>query len=146
VGSRLMLATMLAAGGLITGLAAGVAAPAHAQGGTYRERVVTVYGSDACPKATNPDEIVVCSRRPEEERYRIPRTLRDEERAQISRRDNVAVQRDALASGRPAATGIGSCSAVGPGGFIGCTPGLSVGRAIGVARKAIETATDPVDK
>jgi hypothetical protein len=34
-----------------------------------------VYGEDACPK-TSGEEIVVCARRPEAERYRIPPKLR----------------------------------------------------------------------
>ncbi len=41
------------------------------------ERVSTlvVYGDDACPRST-PDEVVVCARQPESERYRIPKELR----------------------------------------------------------------------
>jgi hypothetical protein len=35
-----------------------------------------VYGEDACPK-TSGEEIVVCARRPEAERYRIPPKLRE---------------------------------------------------------------------
>jgi hypothetical protein len=34
-----------------------------------------VFGRDPCPQSTG-DEIVVCHRRPEEERYRIPAPLR----------------------------------------------------------------------
>ncbi|MFN3593030.1 MAG: hypothetical protein ACK4TG_12710, partial [Thermaurantiacus sp.] len=45
------------------------AVPALAQEGTYRTRTVLVYGDDPCPKSENPDEIIVCARRPEEERY-----------------------------------------------------------------------------
>lgn len=129
----------------LTGLAAvAAAAPSSAQ--TYRERFVTVFGSDPCPKAANPDEIVVCARRPEEERFRLPRQVREQEAAQIDRRDDVAEQRAQLASGRDSATGIGSCSAVGPGGMIGCTPGINLVNAARVVREGIARAVEPTDK
>lgn len=122
------------------------AAPAQAQDGTYRQRTVVVYGNDPCPKASNPDEIVVCARRPEEERYRIPKDLRDQERAEtIARQDQVAANRAALVSGRTAGTGTGSCSIQGAGGITGCTRGLDV---VGAGRTIVEgvkTATEPVD-
>lgn len=122
------------------------AAPVQAQDGTYRQRTVVVYGNDPCPKATNPDEIVVCARRPEEERYRIPKDLRDQERAEaIARQDQVATNRAALVSGRTAGTGTGSCSIQGAGGITGCTRGLDV---VGAGRTIVEgvkTATEPVD-
>lgn len=35
-----------------------------------------VYGDDTCPQGEG-DEIVVCARQPETERYRIPKKLRD---------------------------------------------------------------------
>lgn len=38
-------------------------------------RSVTVFGNDACPPSTA-NEIVVCARRPESDRYRIPKALR----------------------------------------------------------------------
>ncbi|MBW8744586.1 MAG: hypothetical protein JF628_09610 [Sphingomonas sp.] len=34
-----------------------------------------VFGNDPCPRSTE-DEIVVCARQPESERYRIPKQLR----------------------------------------------------------------------
>lgn len=37
---------------------------------------LTVYGEDPCPKSEGA-EIVVCARRPESERYRIPKKLRE---------------------------------------------------------------------
>lgn len=127
-------------------LAALSAAPALAQEGTYRTRTVLVYGDDPCPKSENPDEIIVCARRPEEERFRIPRELREAERAAtIAREDNVAANRAQLASGRDAATGIGSCSTVGPGGITGCTQGIDVMGAARTIRDAARTATEPTD-
>jgi hypothetical protein len=126
--------------------AALAAVPAQAQDGTYRQRSVVVYGNDPCPTSSNPDEIVVCSRRPEEERFRIPKDIREQERAAtIAREDQVAANRAALVSGRTAATGTGSCSIQGAGGLTGCTKGLDV---VGVGRTVVEgvkTATEPVD-
>src|SRR3954462_8685369 len=64
----LLLAAVLAA-----------AAPASAQddssADSTRESQIEVFGQDPCPQSTG-DEIVVCHRRPEEERYRIPAPLR----------------------------------------------------------------------
>ncbi len=137
---RWLLAAAAAAGGL------GVAAPTLAQDGNFRSRTVVVFGNDPCPTSTNPDEIIVCARRPEEERFRIPRDLREIERAEtIAREDRVGENRAALVSGRTAATGTGSCSTVGPNAMLGCTQGINV---VGAARTAIEglrTATEPTD-
>jgi hypothetical protein len=123
-----------------------LAVPALAQDGTYRSRTMVVYGDDPCPTSTNPDEIIVCARRPEEERYRIPRDVREQEKAEaIAREDQVGANRAALASGQPAATGIGSCSAVGPGGMIGCTGGINVVGAARTVVKGVQAATEPTD-
>ena len=40
-----------------------------------RLSTLVVYGDDPCPRSSE-DEIVVCARQPESERYRIPRKLR----------------------------------------------------------------------
>lgn len=122
------------------------ASPATAQSGQYRSRTVVVFGNDPCPASTNPDEIVVCARRPEEERYRIPKEIREQERAaEIARQDQVGVNRAEIVSGRTAATGIGSCSAAGAGGGTGCTRGLDVVGAGRTVVQGVQTATDPVD-
>ena len=77
-------------------------------------RRVTVYGRDACPRSTD-EEAVVCARRPESERYRIPPALReqpeDAESSWAERSESLEMV------GR---TGTQSCSTVGPGGFTGC--------------------------
>src|SRR5688572_6735363 len=63
---------------LLLGLA--IAAPVGAQQpDSRRESHVIVYGDDACPPSHG-DDIVVCARRPEEERYRIPAPFREEGR------------------------------------------------------------------
>lgn len=84
-----------------------------------RQRLVTVFGTDPCPKATSPDEIVVCSRRPDEERYRIPPAVRSASGPpQSPQSKNRKLLLGDSAGG--AGGGIGSCSAVGPGGATGC--------------------------
>jgi hypothetical protein len=40
------------------------------------DRVLVIFGKDKCPTDSTGNEIVVCSRRPEAERYRIPKELR----------------------------------------------------------------------
>lgn len=56
--------------------------PVAAQPAPPPQRVLnlTVYGEDPCPKSEG-DEIVVCARRPESERYRIPKKLREKPEA-----------------------------------------------------------------
>jgi hypothetical protein len=74
-----------------------------------------VYGEDPCPASTD-DEIIVCARKPENERYRIPEVLRSDPNDPINQSwANRATEMQYV--GR---TGIGSCSTVGPGGMIGC--------------------------
>ena len=97
---------------------AGFAAPAMAQSAdTSRERIrqVIVYGNDPCPRTTA-DEIVVCARRPENDRYRIPEVFREGERLRDG--ESWAVRAESLET--MGDTGIMSCSTVGPGGFTGC--------------------------
>ena len=94
------------------------ATPADAQrrsGGEERIRQVVVYGKDRCPRSTN-GEIVVCARRPESERYRIPRALRNTERG----RGGTSWAERARSLEYVGRTGTQSCSTSGPGGFTGC--------------------------
>ena len=94
-------------------------APAGAQG-DQREKVrrLVVYGADPCPRAQSGDEIVVCARRPETERYRIPKELRDSATEDDPESTSWAARAESLEYvGR---TGIQSCSTVGPGGVSGC--------------------------
>ena len=75
-----------------------------------------VYGEDVCPKAGE-GEIVVCGRRPESERYRIPKELRDSGKrgGEMSWTSRVE---DLEAAGRPSMPG--SCSTSGSFGQSGC--------------------------
>ncbi|MDO6413975.1 hypothetical protein Q4F19_06240 [Sphingomonas sp. BIUV-7] len=43
-----------------------------------RLSTLVVYGNDPCPRSSD-DEIVVCARQPESDRYRIPPKLRKQE-------------------------------------------------------------------
>ena len=76
---------------------------------------IIVYGTDPCPRSTD-DEIVVCARKPESERFRIPEALRQGGSLQ-SRQAWAARAKQFETVGR---TGINSCSPVGPAGFTGC--------------------------
>jgi hypothetical protein len=89
-----------------------VATPASAQKAASE---IIVYGTDPCPRSTD-DQIYVCSRRPESERFRLPKDTRPDGTPQ--QRQSWAQRSQAINSA--GATGIGSCSAVGPGGFTGC--------------------------
>jgi hypothetical protein len=133
------IAFMLTGIGLAWAVAGTGAAPAQ----TMRTRTVVVFGADECPKSTNPDEVIVCARRPEEERYRIPKAIREEEK--VPRQDNVSESRAALAEGRSGRTGIGSCSAAGAGGSMGCTRGLDVVKAGRAVAAGVEKASEPAE-
>jgi hypothetical protein len=96
-------------------------APAFAQPGPApapgEERVnqLILYGDDACPPSTE-EEIIVCARLPEEERFRIPNGMRDRPNDPRNRSwGDRAIELSYV--GR---SGIGSCSPVGAGGFVGC--------------------------
>jgi hypothetical protein len=95
---------------LPTALAAQAAAPAE------RVTHIIVYGRDACPRGS-PDEIVICGRRPETERYRIPKALRDQPGTDPESTSWAERAQSLEYVGR---TGTQSCSPVGPGGFTGC--------------------------
>ena len=74
-----------------------------------------VYGADPCPEST-PEEITVCARRPEEDRYRIPENLRNDPNDPA----NDTWTERATELQYVGQSGIGSCSPVGPGGATGC--------------------------
>ncbi|HET9639691.1 MAG TPA: hypothetical protein VFP12_10825 [Allosphingosinicella sp.] len=82
------------------------------------ERVesIIVYGDDPCPPSQGED-IVVCGRRPETERYRIPKELRRsrDERRGAAWATRVAEMEEATRFTRP-----NSCSVVGSWGQTGC--------------------------
>jgi len=92
-------------------------APASGVGPTDTEKVkqVFVYGDDPCPKTTG-EEIMICARLPDNERFRIPKDLRtDPNDPKVQSWANRA--RSIEYAG---ADGINSCSPTGGGGFTGC--------------------------
>jgi len=88
---------------------------AAASAGSERVNLVIVYGDDPCPQSAGSD-IVVCARKGEEERYRIPEPLRGDPNAPANQAWGERVKSMEYV-GR---TGTESCSATGPGGFTGC--------------------------
>lgn len=97
-------------------IALAFAMPAAAQDQPTDEKVnmVIIYGDDACPQSTE-DQITVCARKAESERYRIPQNLRT-----VSG-DTVAWADRAQALEMVGAFGTMSCSPAGLGGASGCT-------------------------
>ena len=77
---------------------------------------VIVYGDDPCTPSRDPDEITVCARLPEADRYRIPSNLRDNPNAP----GNQSWSNRATELAYVGRTGTDSCSTSGPGGFTGC--------------------------
>ena len=115
--SKLPYLTLSAAALAATLAAIAVPAPALAQNGRVNE--IIVYGTDPCPRSTD-DEVVVCARKPEAERYRIPERYR----SGGSRQSRESWANRAIAFETYGRTGINSCSPVGPAGFTGCTQQL----------------------
>lgn len=100
------------------------AMPATAQQTVEAEKInqVIVYGNDQCEQSSS-DEIVVCNRLPETERYRVPEMLRGNP---LDVR-NEAWANKVVAVERVGRFGTDSCSPTGLGGFTGCTQALVAG-------------------
>ena len=77
--------------------------------------MVIVYGDDDCPTPEG-GEITVCARKAENERYRIPETLRTSDSPQ-----NTAWTQRVESYEMVGAFGALSCDPAGAGGFTGCT-------------------------
>ena len=127
--------TLAASAALAAGLVA-LPAPADAQTRDSISEVI-VYGNDPCPRSTN-NEVVVCARKPEGDRFRIPEKLRTGGPRQ--ERDSWANKARALET--VGATGTNSCSPVGPGGFTGCLTHV-IKQAKQESREAKEQGTAP---
>lgn len=88
-----------------------------------RLSVLVTFGDEECPEPDGDDEIVVCAQKPESERYRIPKELRqkteEEQAIDHSWTSTVALHEDAARAGRP-----NSCSVNGTNGFTGCQSAL----------------------
>jgi hypothetical protein len=133
----------------LSALALLLASPSLAQTpsqGAPDEKVnqLIIYGKDDCPQSKG-DEIIVCARLAEKERYRIPTSLRDDP-SDIRKE---AFTRKVIAYEHVGASGTMSCSPSGAGGFTGCglgeinrayaekkqDPGISFGRLIAAERR-----------
>ncbi len=122
---------------LTSGLAA-LSAPAAAQNSSNdRISEIIVYGNDPCPRSTD-DEVVVCARKPETERYRLPEKFRPSGPRQTTQ----SWANKARALETVGATGINSCSPVGPAGFTGCLTQI-INQARAESRETDERNTAP---
>lgn len=88
-------------------------------GEAERWSILVTYGEDDCPESVE-GEIVVCARHPEEERYRVPKAVREKEKEEeahyaMSWTAQFQNHEDDARLGRP-----NSCSTVGTNGFTGC--------------------------
>ena len=103
-------------GALVSATIALVPAPAAAQDEAGdKVQVLDVYGEDPCPQSSA-EEIVVCRRLDEEERYRIPEALRGSDSPANESWASKVQAYEAVGDFGPL-----SCSPVGAGGELGCT-------------------------
>ena len=127
---------MTAAVVAISGSYAALPAPATAQAAPNIAEII-VYGNDPCPRSTE-DQVVVCARRPETERYRIPPNMRQSGTPQEM--ESWAVKSKNLET--VGQTGINSCSPVGPAGYTGCLQRV-IQEAKGQRKQQADQATPP---
>lgn len=78
--------------------------------------VLVLYGNERCPTNADGAEVVVCTRRPAEEQFRIPKELRNFE---VTPENQAWAAKEAANSG-VGAVGVGSCSTVGAASATGC--------------------------
>lgn len=97
------------------GVQAPVASPDSADTDGEKINQLIIYGEDECPKSTA-NEITVCARLDESERYRIPKDLRGSDSPENVPWTNRVKSFEAVGDFGPL-----SCSAVGLGGELGCT-------------------------
>jgi len=124
-------------------ITAAAAAPLLAPGAAHAQNavqngVLIIYGDDKCPTNKDGEEIVICQRLDEGERFRIPKNIRDTTPTTPQKGEAWAVRsQDALTNGN---FGTGSCSTVGAGGGTGCfVQRATAARAERRAQKKAET-------
>ncbi|MEO6092672.1 MAG: hypothetical protein ABIT04_10305 [Novosphingobium sp.] len=117
--SRIPTAATLAPALVSAALAMALGAPLSAQESGEKVNQLIVFGDDPCPQSTAPDEITVCARKEESERFRIPEPLRD-----IGKPPARAWTDRVLAYESVGKFGTQSCSPVGAGGWTGCSQKL----------------------
>jgi hypothetical protein len=97
----------------------GVAVPGAAQAAgpeDIRVNQLIVYGDDPCPQSQDPNEVTVCARLEEDDRFRVPPNLRENPNDPASQ----SWAGRAIELSYVGRTGTESCSTVGGGGFTGC--------------------------
>lgn len=102
---RLLIATSATLASLV---ALVPSAPALAQ--NVNDKTLVIFGNDRCPSGT------ICVRKGESERFRIPKELRDS--TPSAGNQTWGQQQKSLAG--VGASGTGSCSSTGAGGWTGC--------------------------
>jgi hypothetical protein len=112
---RLLILTLALSGAAGTQFAAPM--PALAQ--ISQDRVVDVYGDEKCP-SSNGQQIVVCRHHDIQEKYRIPKDLRDSELAPQAAGGNTNALSAVNTTGGTGVQ-IQSCNAIGSGVNAGCT-------------------------
>ncbi len=112
---RLLILTLALSGAAGTQIAAPM--PALAQ--ISQDRVVDVYGDEKCP-SSNGQQIVVCRHHDIQEKYRIPKDLRDSEPAPQAAGGNTNALSAVNTTGGTGVQ-IQSCNAIGSGVNAGCT-------------------------
>lgn len=85
-------------------------------------RTATVFGNDPCPKAVG-DEVIVCGRLPESERYRIPKAFRQKPREDSGPGASWTSRVEGLEAAQRY-TMPGSCTVHGSFGQSGCTQAM----------------------
>lgn len=125
----LLIGSGLGVGGFATGLLiawAALPAIAHAQepaapaSPRTRTSTLVIYGNDPCPTGQN-GEIIVCARRPESERYRVPPQFRGRKRKESPASNSWANKAERNEQDSRTAAGLpDTCSPVGAGGQTGC--------------------------
>ena len=133
--TRLTLA--LAGATLLTGGLTALPSPAAAQADENFNEII-VYGTDPCPRSTD-DDVVVCYRRPEAERFRIPEVLR--ETGTLQQGQSWARRAEGLTT--IGSVGLTPCSPVGPMGVTGCAQ-QEINRAFRDLREGQVAETAPV--
>lgn len=119
--TKMIAAVALMIGASVPALAQQDTPPnAATSSGTEKINLVIVYGDDACPQSRG-DDIVVCARKGEEERYRIPEPLRGDP----NKPSNQAWGERVRSMEYVGRQGTESCSPVGGGGATGCFAQLS---------------------
>lgn len=110
-----MMKLVLAASLLGFALPAGAAFAQPQAAADVKVNQLIIYGDETCPPSTD-DQINICAKKNEEERYRIPSILRGNPNDPKGR----AWADRAMELQYVGRSGIGSCSPSGAGGFTGC--------------------------